>query len=109
MSDDSRPPVELGDCSQIDGECEDHLLSLAQAQVRGFDENAGSAQIDRLAQFAAATRNGDIDNGSCTVPRVKAAFHLNEPRVFLVIVRRDQNHYAVVRARAMHRFNLIAQ
>jgi hypothetical protein len=24
------------------------------------------------------------------VPRVQAAFHLNEPRVFLVVVRRDR-------------------
>jgi hypothetical protein len=43
------------------------------------------------------------------VPRVQAAFHLNEPRVFLVVVRRDRSHYAVVRPCTMHRFNLIVQ
>jgi hypothetical protein len=44
------------------------------------------------------------------VPRMQAAFHLNQPRVFLlVVVRRDQSHYAVVRPYAMHRFNLITR
>jgi hypothetical protein len=100
--------VQLCDGAQVDRECQHDLLTLAQAQIGGFDENARCAQIDGLAQFPAATRNSDVDNGSSTVPRMQAAFHLNEPRVFLLVVRRDQSHYAVVRTCAMHRLNLIA-
>jgi hypothetical protein len=109
MGDDRRSAVQFRDGSQIDSEREHHLLPLAQAQVGGFDKYARCAQIDGLAQLSAAARDSNIDNGSCTVPRVQAAFHLNEPRVFLVVVRRDQSHYAVVRPSTMHRFNLIVQ
>jgi hypothetical protein len=109
VSDHGCPPVQLGDGTQIDRECQYDLLPLAQAEIGGFDEYASSAQIHSLAQLPAATRISDVDNGSSTVPRVKAAFHLNEPRVILLVVRRDQSHYAVVRPHAMHRFNLIAQ
>jgi hypothetical protein len=104
-----RPTVQLRDGAKIDRECQYDLLPFAQAQIGGFDEYARSAQVDGFAQFPAATRNSDVDNGSSTVPRVQAAFHLNEPRVILLVVRRDQSHYAVVRPYAMHRFNLIAE
>jgi len=109
VSDYGCPPVQLGDGAQIDRECQYDLLAFAQAQIGGLDEYPRGAQIDRLAQLPAPTRDGYIDNGSCTVPRVQAAFHLNEPRVVLLVVRRDLNHYAVVRPHAMHRFNLIVQ
>jgi hypothetical protein len=109
VSDHSRPPVQLSDSAQVDRECQHDLLPFAQAQIRGLDEYASSAQVDGLAQFPAAARDSDVDDCSSTVPRVKAAFHLNEPRVILLVVRRDQSHYAVVRPHAMHRFNLIAQ
>jgi hypothetical protein len=109
MGDDRSAPMQFRDGSEVDRERQYDLLALTQPEVRGFDENAGSAQIDGFAQLSATTRNGDIDNGSCTVPCVQAAFHFNEPRVVLLVVRREQSHYAVVRTRAMHRFNLIAQ
>jgi hypothetical protein len=109
VGDDGRPPVQFRDRAQIDCEREHDLLSLAQTQIGRFDEYAGSAQIDGLAELPSATRDGDVDNCSSTVPRVQAAFHLNEPRVILLVVRRDRDHYALVRPRAMHRFNLIAQ
>ena len=109
MGNNRGPPVQFCDSPEVDRERQYDLLTLAQSQVRGLDEHACGAQIDCLAQFPPTTRDGDIDNGSCTVPRVQAAFHLNEPRVVLLVVRRDQNHYAAVRTRAMHRFNLIPQ
>jgi hypothetical protein len=90
VGDDRRSTVQFRYRSQVDGERQHHLLPFAQAQVGGFDKYARSTQIDGLAQFSAAARDSDIDNGSCTVPRVQAAFHLNEPRVFLVVVRRDR-------------------
>jgi hypothetical protein len=77
MSDDRRAPMKLRHRSQVDGECQDYLLTLTQTQVGGFDKYARSAQIDGFAQLSAATRDSDIDNSSCTVPRVQAAFHLN--------------------------------
>ena len=109
VGDDRSSAVQFRYGSQIDGERQYHLLTFAQAQVGGFDKYARRTQIDGLAQFSAAARDSDIDDGSCTVPRVQAAFHLNEPRVFLVVVRRDRSHYAVVRPCTMHRFNLIAR
>jgi hypothetical protein len=69
--------MELRDSSQVDGKCQDDLLTLTQAEVGGFNKHARSAQIDGFTQLSAATRDSDIDNGSCTVPRVQAAFHLN--------------------------------
>jgi len=101
--------MQLCDSAQIDRECQYDLLAFAQAQIGGLDKYPGGAQIDRLAQFSATTRDSDVDDCSSTVPRVQAAFHLNEPRVILLVVRRDQSHYAVVRPHAMHRFNLIVQ
>jgi hypothetical protein len=89
VSDHGCPSVQLGDSAQIDRECQYDLLTFAQAEIGGLDEHSGGAQIHRLAQLSAATRNGYVDNGSCTVPRVQAAFHLNEPRVILLVVRRD--------------------
>ena len=109
MGDDRSAPMQFRDGSEVDRERQYDLLSLAQTQIGGFDEDASRTQIDSLAQFPAATRNGDVDNGSSTVPRMQAAFHLNEPRVFLLVVRRDQSHYAAVRPYAMHRLNLIAE
>lgn len=100
MGDDRSSTVQFRDGSQIDGERQHHLLTFAQAQVGGFDKYARSTQIDRLAQLSAAARDSDIDNCSCTVPRVQAAFHLNEPRVFLVVVRRDRQ--PLCRCPALH-------
>ena len=77
MGDDRGPAMELRDSSEVDGKGQHHLLTFAQAEVGGFDEYARSAQIDGFTQLSAATRDSDIDNGSCTVPRVQAAFHLN--------------------------------
>jgi hypothetical protein len=108
VSDDGRPPVQFCDGTQVDRERQYDLLTFAQTQIGGLDEDARRAQVDSLAQFPAPTRNGDVDDCSSTVPRVQATFHLNEPRVFLLVVLRDQSHYAVVRPHAMHRFNLIA-
>jgi hypothetical protein len=75
MCDDRRTPVQLGHRTQVDRECEHDLLTLAKAKIRRLDENAGGTEIDRLAQLSATTWNGDIDNGTGTVPRMKAAFH----------------------------------
>jgi hypothetical protein len=83
------PAMKLGHGTQIDGECEDHLLALTQPQVRRLDKYAGGTEIDGFAQLPAAARDGDIDDSSSTVPRVQAAFHLIEPRVVLVVLRRD--------------------
>jgi hypothetical protein len=83
------PAMKLGDRTQIDSECKDHLLALTQPQVRRLDKYAGGTEIDGFAQLPAAARDSDVDNGSSTVPRVKAAFHLIEPRVVLVVLRRD--------------------
>jgi hypothetical protein len=76
VGNDRGSAMELRDSSQIDGKSQDDLLTLSQTQVGGFNEYARSAQIDSLTQLSAATRDSDIDNGSCTVPRVQAAFHL---------------------------------
>lgn len=75
MGDDGRPPVQFGDRAQVDGEGEHDLLSLAQAQIGSFDEYACGTQVDGLAQFPAAARDSDVDDGSSTVPRMQAAFH----------------------------------
>jgi hypothetical protein len=109
VSDHGGPPVQFCHGAQVDRERQYDLLALAQTQIGGLNEYARRAQIDGLAQFPAATRDSDVDNCSSTVPRVQAAFHLNQPRVFLLVVRRDRSHYALVRPRALHRFNLIAQ
>jgi hypothetical protein len=77
VGDDRSSAMQFRHGSQVDSERQHNLLPFAQAQVRGFDKYARSAQIDGLAQFPATTRDSDIDNGSCTVPRVQAAFHLN--------------------------------
>jgi hypothetical protein len=82
VSNDRRAPMQLGDRSQIDRESQHHLLPFAQSEIGRFNEYPGGAQIDCFAELPTATRNGDIDNGSCTVPRVQAAFHFNQPRVF---------------------------
>jgi hypothetical protein len=109
VSDHGRSPVQFCDGAQVDCERKYDLLPFAQTQIGGLDEYSRRAQIDGLAQLPAATRNSDVDNCSSTVPRVQAAFHLNEPRVILLVVRRDWSHYALVRPHALHRFNLIAQ
>jgi len=77
MGDDRGPAMQLGHSSQVDGKRQHHLLTLAQAEVGGFNEHARGAQIDGFTELSAATGDGDIDNSSCTVPRVQAAFHLN--------------------------------
>jgi hypothetical protein len=109
VGDDGCPSMEFRHCSQVDGEGEHDLLPFAQSEVGSLDEDTRGAQIDGLAQLPAATRNSDVDNGPSSVPRMQAAFHLNQPRVVLLIVRRDQGHYAVVRPDAMDRFNLMSQ
>jgi hypothetical protein len=109
VSDYGRATVQFCDGTEVDCERQYDLLSFAQTQIGGLDEYARGAQVDCLAQLPATTRDGDVNNGSSTVPRMQAAFHLNEPRVILLVVRRDRSHYALVRPRAMHRFNLIAQ
>jgi hypothetical protein len=75
VSDDGRSPVQLGDRAQVDCEGQHDLLPLAQAQIGGFDEYACGTQVDGLAQFPAAARDSDVDDGSSTVPRMQAAFH----------------------------------
>jgi hypothetical protein len=102
-------PVQLGHGPEIDCKGEHDLLSLAQSEIGRLNEHARGAQIDGLTQFPAAARNGDVDNGSSSMPRMQAAFHLNQPRVFLVVVRRDGDHYAAVRPDAMEHFNLISK
>jgi hypothetical protein len=109
VSDYGRPPVQFCDGAEVDCERQYDLLSFAQTQIGGLDEYARGAQIDCFTQLPAATRDSDVDDCSSTVPRMQAAFHLNEPRVILLVVRRDRSHYALVRPRTMHRFNLIAQ
>ncbi len=82
VSDHGGAAMKFGHGSQVDREGEDYLLSLTQTQVRRLDENAGGAEIDGLAELAATTGNGDVDGGTGTVPRMQAAFHLNQPHVF---------------------------
>src|SRR5262249_6493234 len=62
VRDDRRAAVQLGDAAEIDREGEYDLLALAQAEVRGFDEDAGRGEIDRLAQLAPTTGDGDVDD-----------------------------------------------
>jgi hypothetical protein len=75
MGDDGGAPMQLGHGTQIDGKSQHDLLPLAQTQVGGFDEHARSAQIHGLTELPASTRNGDVDNGPGSMPRVQAAFH----------------------------------
>lgn len=75
VGDDGGASMKLRDGAQIDGESQNDLLALAQPEIGGLDEDAGCAEIDRLAQLTAASWNHDIDNRPSTVPRMQAAFH----------------------------------
>jgi hypothetical protein len=75
VGDDRCAPVQLGHGAEIDCEGQHDLLTFAEPQISRLDEYARSAEIDRLAQLSATTWNGDIDDGTGTVPRMKAAFH----------------------------------
>src|ERR1700728_541653 len=67
--------MEFGDGAEIDGEGEDHLLALAQAQVRRLDEHAGGAQVHGLAELASAAGNRDVHDRASPVSGVQSAFH----------------------------------
>ena len=88
--------MQLGNRSQIDRESQHDLLSFAQSEIGRFDEYSGGAQVDCFAELPTSTRNGDVDNGSCTVPRMQAAFHFESASRVLLIVLRDPCHYADV-------------
>jgi hypothetical protein len=75
VGDDRRPPVQLRHGTEIDREGQYDLLTFAKAEIRRLYENARGAEIDRLAKLSATTGNGDVDDGTGTVPRMKAAFH----------------------------------
>jgi hypothetical protein len=77
MGNNGCAPVQFRDSPEVDRERQYDLLPFAQPEIGGLNEYAGGAQIDGLAQFPPTTGDSDIDNGSCTVPRVQAAFHLN--------------------------------
>src|SRR5579859_1718227 len=79
VRDDCRAPVDLGDESQIDGECELHLLPLAQAQILGLDEHAVRAQVLGLADAALASGHHHIDGGACAVAGVQTTLHRSSP------------------------------
>jgi hypothetical protein len=61
--------------TEVDGEGELDLLALTEAEIGRFDEDAGGAQVHGTTELSAAARDGDVDRGSCPVPRVQAAFH----------------------------------
>jgi hypothetical protein len=61
--------------AQIDGEGQLDLLTLAQPEIRRFDENAGGTQIHRAAQLATPAGNVDVDGGASPMPGMKTAFH----------------------------------
>jgi hypothetical protein len=89
VGNDGGPPVEFRYGTQVDGEGQHHLLSFAQSQVGRFNKHTCGAQVDGFTQLPAATRNRNVDNGSSSMPRMQAAFHFNQPRVILLVVRRD--------------------
>src|SRR5882757_9128115 len=72
MGDHGGTAVELGNGAEIDGESQDDLLALAQAEVGGFDEHPGSAEIDRLTKLAAAPWNHNVDDRPSAVPCMQA-------------------------------------
>jgi hypothetical protein len=43
VRDDGGAPMKFGDCAEIDGEHQLHVLALAQAQVGGLNEHPGGA------------------------------------------------------------------
>jgi hypothetical protein len=75
VSDDGRAPVKLRDGSQVDGKRQNYLLTLLQPEIGGLDKDARGTQIDGLAELSLAARDGDIDNGTGSVPRMQATFH----------------------------------
>src|SRR5271168_558155 len=72
---DGGAPMNLGDQSQIDGEGELHLLSLAQAEVFRFDEDAVCTQVFSLADPALATGHHHVHGRACAVSGVQATLH----------------------------------
>src|SRR5579872_1530274 len=97
VSHDGGAPMQLGNGAEVDGKGEYDLLALTQPEIRGLDEDTRGTEVHRFAELSAAARNGDIDNGSSTVPRMQAAFHFMS-LAFLILLRRDGDHYAALRS-----------
>src|SRR5580704_8506424 len=72
---DGRTAMDLGDESQVDGERELHMLSLAQTEILRLDEHAVGAQILGLADPALTPRHHHIDRGTCAVAGVQTTLH----------------------------------
>jgi hypothetical protein len=75
VRDNGSASMQLGHRAQIDGEGQLDLLTLPQSEIRGFDEDAGGAQVHGAAQLAAATWNIDVDGGPSPMPGMETAFH----------------------------------
>src|SRR5689334_17958732 len=98
VRDNGGAAMELGDGAEIDREREFDLLSLAQTQIRGFDEDAGGTEIHRATQLASAARDIDVDGSSGAVPGVQSAFHGSGPRYISVSSGINARNYAFVPA-----------
>ena len=91
MRDDGRTAVDLGHQTEIDGKCELHLLTLAQTEVLGLDEDAVRAQVFRLANPAFSSRHHDVYRSPRSVAGMQATLHRYQP---LRLMSLREGHYA---------------
>src|SRR5690606_37178175 len=69
-------PMDLGDHAQVDGEGQVHQVALAQPEIAGLDEHPVGTEIERTAQLAWSTGDGDEDSGTGLVAGMEASLHL---------------------------------
>jgi hypothetical protein len=71
----SRATMQLGHGAEIDGKCQVHLLTLAQAETGGTDEDAGGTEIDGPAQASFAIGQQNVHGRPRSMSGVESSFH----------------------------------
>src|SRR5262245_6862401 len=67
--------MELRDRTEVDGEGELHLLSLAETEIRGLDEYTGGTEVHSPTELTPPAGNVDVYGRAGAVPGVQSAFH----------------------------------
>jgi hypothetical protein len=67
VCDDGAAPMQLGHCAEIDRESQMDLLTLAQSQACGTNEDAGRTEIDGFAEATLSIGQQDVNGRACAM------------------------------------------
>jgi hypothetical protein len=71
----SRATMQLGHGAEIDGKRQVNLLTFAQAETSGTDEDAGGAQVDSPAQAPLSIGQQNVHGRPRSMSGVQSSFH----------------------------------